>query len=337
MCGGNDRSGPFHSESAARAFVSALAAAVVLASGTIVRAAEVSWSGPPSCDNRSYVLGQVESLSGRSLETIEGFSFEVTVKATDSTWELVLVTRTTASDTPRERRLRGKSCSEVSDAAAVAITMALGGREEPEQPDANQPAAPGESEAPSEPRPPESAPATRANASPSSKTRVEGLLALHALVDAGSVGSAALGFDAAAGVALGQLRAIVELGYLLPNEVDLDAGRGGTFELRSIAALACITKPFGSIAGSGCGGYELGSMSGEGKGVADPHLGSALWQAVRLELGLGVPLAANLRAVLNAGVAVPVARPEFVLDEGEVVHRPAAVAFRARAGLELSF
>jgi hypothetical protein len=287
------------------------------------------------------VIEQAQSLSGRSLDAAMGFSFEIRVEPAGAAWELVLVTRTSEDAEKRERRLRGASCSEVSDAAAVAIAMTLGGRDEPTDSVAASTAVPDET-APVEPNPPQTPRTPPVESRPRTPAAgdgqgLEGVAALHALVDSGTLPSVAFGFDVGFGVRWRKLGAIVEGGYLFPNHVELDGGRGGSFELRYGALLVCFMQPFGPVAGSGCTGYEVGSLSGEGEGVAAPRLESALWQAVRLELGLGVPLAPALRATFALGAAVAVDPPEFVLDEGEVVHRPETVAMRGRAGLEFLF
>jgi hypothetical protein len=67
-----------------------------------------------------------------------------------------------------------------------------------------------------------------------------------------------------------------------------------------------------------------------------PHFGSALWLAPRAELGLGVPMTAQLMLVLRAGAAVPLGRPEFVADSVPV-HRASRVSGRATLGVEVGF
>jgi hypothetical protein len=304
---------------------------------TAAHAAEVTWAGPAACDDRTYVVEQAEALSGRSLATIEGLSFDVRVVQAATEWELVLITRAGAMGEPRERKLRGKSCSEVSEAAAVAIAMTLGGQNEPN--DANETSAEiAEAPETAAPAAPPERPATRAKPPVSQRATepgLEGLVALHALLDVGTLPSAALGFDVGAGVAWRKLRVVAEGGYVLPSEVQIAEGRGGTFELLYGALLVCAVQPLGPVVGSSCAGYEVGRMSGEGEGVSDPHLENTFWHAGRLELGLGISLAQNLRLSAGGGVAVPFSRPEFVLDPGEVVHRPSSVIGRFRAGIEL--
>jgi hypothetical protein len=314
---------------------------VLLGTTRVLRAAELSWLGPEECANRAYVVEQVQALSRRSLEAAEGLVFAIRVERADAAWELFLTTRETVDGQTRERRFHGKTCTEVSDAAAVAIAMTLGENDDSTQSsELGQPGA--EAEPPRQAEPaeypvvvsPKGAPETRARSAGDSG--IGGLVGAAAVVDVGALPSVALGPEISLGLEWTKLRLVVQGGYLLPNRAELGGGRGGTFDLLFGTLLGCFAQPFGKSTGFGCLGYEIGSMSGEGTGVDDPHLGSALWQAGRFELGASVPVSEALRLVLGLGASVPLDRPEFVLDAGEVVHRPAPVTVRARAGVELS-
>jgi hypothetical protein len=70
--------------------------------------------------------------------------------------------------------------------------------------------------------------------------------------------------------------------------------------------------------------------------VHNPRLGDSGWQALRAELGARYDFVAGLGVLVRAGIAAPLERREFVLDETETVHRPSAVALRALLGLELA-
>jgi hypothetical protein len=302
-----------------------------------VSAAELAWHGPSTCENRAYVAEQAEALSRRTLESAEGLAFEVRVSGAGEAWELVLVTHTAPDGGPRERTFRGRSCAEVSDAAAVAIAMTLGGRDE-------EPLVATEEPSPSDERSaapvPEYSPTPAVPAEPPSaadEPEVAWFAAVHAVLDTGALPSVAFGPELALGLDWRRLRLSLDGGVLLPNSAELADDRGGTFTLYYAALFACLTQPLGKSAAAGCVGYELGSMTGEGTGVDRPRLGSALWQAPRFEVGAATAVSASVRVGLGVGLAVPLSRPEFELDQGEVVHRAAAVSGRARAGVALAF
>jgi hypothetical protein len=50
-----------------------------------------------------------------------------------------------------------------------------------------------------------------------------------------------------------------------------------------------------------------------------------------------VAIGANTAVLLRAGVAAPLVRPEFVLDQSQLIYRPSPVAVRLTAGFELGF
>ena len=86
-----------------------------------------------------------------------------------------------------------------------------------------------------------------------------------------------------------------------------------------------------------CGGFELGRLSGTGQGVARPETGDALWRALRADLGVTMALSGNTALLLTGGVAIPLARPAFVLDERNLVYQPSRLAGRFTAGLQIGF
>ena len=71
--------------------------------------------------------------------------------------------------------------------------------------------------------------------------------------------------------------------------------------------------------------------------MARPETGAVLWRAVRAEAGTTVATGANTAILLRAGVALPLARPEFVLDQSHLVYQPSPVSIRLTAGFELGF
>jgi hypothetical protein len=104
-------------------------------------------------------------------------------------------------------------------------------------------------------------------------------------------------------------------------------------------ALSLCGVPFRSASAAievfGCGGWELGQLSGEGTGVQRPRDGGALWSAPKLDAGLSVGLGGTpLRLGLMLSLVLPLARENFVLGDLGAVHRPPAAVGRAALGLE---
>src|SRR5262245_12771108 len=90
------------------------------------RAADLAWSAPAECPERSHVEREVERLLGRPLRDVEGIDFSVQiVREERRRWRVVLVSTSRAHRRlPRERELVGQSCAEVVEAGGVLVAMA---------------------------------------------------------------------------------------------------------------------------------------------------------------------------------------------------------------------
>lgn len=317
----------------------AIAAAVtaVTAPGA---AAEIRWTGDPSCRRELEVAEQVASMTGRELRAIDSADFELdTQPPSAGTWQLELKTTRRADNARSSRTLQGKSCVEVTDAAAVAIALAVGPESEPSEPHVH-------SEQPASAIARASAIASVSRAPAVRRpTSLLWFAALAGTLDSSVTPNVALGGALHLGlgwqpsrVSLTRLRFDLEGALYAPIDSAPSDGRGGRFQLGYVAPLVCGETPLGGNALLGCVGYELGQLSGEGRGkaVSAPHRATTFWSAARAELGLFVPLVAQVRVFGRAGVALPLVRHEFVLDGSDLVYRPAALSFRGQLGLELS-
>jgi len=294
-------------------------------------AAELGWSAPPDCARAEFVATRVEDLVGRPLAEVEGLDFGVTVERDGTAWKLSLATRV-GSEPASSRVFTGQSCSEVSDAAAVAMAMAIRGSAP--VPPANEPTdePPIPPAAASSPAPP---PRDEVSTPPqqSSGSRWSGRVGLGAVLDTAALPEPTVGILAGGAVHWSVLRIEGQFEAFAPQRVGLPGGASGQFDLLAGALLACAAPAGSPVAVLGCGGLELGRLSGEGSGVSDPELGTALWIAARAEAGLAVRVGAAWQLVPRVGVAIPLARPEFVLNDSPV-HRPAALSLRAGLGIE---
>lgn len=311
----------------------ALAAAFVAwATPSVARGAGLGWDGPADCARAPMVALRVEDLTKRPLEAVEHLDFEITVARDGVAWNLTLVTRTSGRE-PSQRAFTGANCDEVSNAAAVAVAMAIQAAEQPPTAEVTE-AAP-------EPPPPPPAPAAP---SPTVRTDIQavekrtsphlgGIVGLSALFDTAALPHPTFGASAGGGLRWGSLRGEAAFMIFAPSRAALANGRSGEFNLWGVDVAGCIEPAGALVTVFGCAGVELGQMSGEGRGVSAPELGSALWSAARLEGGAGIDLGAALRVVPRLGVAVPFHRPQFVLA-GEPIHRPAALSLRAALGIE---
>ncbi|MEI9950108.1 MAG: hypothetical protein WDO74_14330 [Pseudomonadota bacterium] len=310
--------------------------AAMISFGSSLLAAEIRWLGEASCRRELELAAQVESMTERPVSSIEIADFELSVKSrAQDQWSLELTTVRRADGARSTRRIHGASCVEVTDAAAVAIALAVG----PAPPQTKiepKAAAKPDAQAPSP---------TTTRRSPGSPSSLEWFAGLAGTLDSSATPSVALGAALHLGLSWlpthesqTRLRFELEGALYAPTQTSSVGGQAGKFQLFYLAPLVCGAKPLGGPTLLACAGYELGQLSGEGVGdaVTSSRPSNTFWSAARAELGVLVPLASGLRIVARAGAAVPLIRREFVLDGPEVVFRPAPVSARVALGIELS-
>jgi hypothetical protein len=325
------------SGTASRRVLTATSAVAALCLAAPLRAAEMSWNAPADCQRADAVSGQVERQIGRPLSEVDAPSFQVAITHKGDRWQLELVTLAPA---PSSRTLEGPSCVAVTDAAGVAMALAISASAESARGAPPESTAPGVAPAPAPltaapPAAPTPTPPERAEpAAPSAGARLGAVVGLSAAVDSATLPAPVLGLGVGAGLRLAPLRVEAQGLAFAPSTLRLVDRQSAEFTLFAGALLGCFEAPLPSVVVLGCAGAELGRIAGEGRGVTDPQLGSALWQAARVEGGVELPPADGLRFTARFGVGVPFNRPDFQLD-GNTVHRPAAMTLRVTVGLML--
>jgi hypothetical protein len=165
------------------------------------------------------------------------------------------------------------------------------------------------------------------------------------LVDAGTLPSATLGATVGAALGVGRIE-IQALGTLLfEREVDVPGGlssdAAATLGFAGAGLLACtplFREATGRLSSRACLGWELGQLTGEGKGVARPGRGRTFWSAPRADIAGRLALAGTPWGVRMALAAeVPLERDDFTLGPDTVVHRPAPIVVRAALGVDVAF
>jgi len=304
-----------------------------------VLAAELTWMGPPTCADLASVREEAERLSGRALSDVAGMDFHVTVReAGPDGWQLTLRTVLQDEDGARIRKFSARSCSEVTQAAAVAVALAIEERAPP---------AHAEKELPSRASSPEQTPKS---AKPRLTTTLETsavraptptrddwsvMPSLAGVVDMGALPSSAFGIEGSLGIRYRMLRGVL-FGAAFPAQESLSVGsRGGRFELLLIGASTCVERRLGPTRALGCLGFEAGRLAGEGVGVVTTRRGESSWLSPRFEVGAALPSSSSARVFARLGAAVPLVRRRFVLDSSVPVHEPNAVTARGLVGVEL--
>lgn len=312
---------------------------LLVAPFSAANAADLRWDSPPNCQRSDTVSEQVEALIHRPLDEVEALEIRVAIRQDGDAWTLDLVTRTAPTSATRKRTVTGRSCAEISDAAAVLVAMAIqDAAREPSAEDSNpgsetqtseETTTPIAESPPALPTPPHTpAPARRA-------PLVSSLLAAGVIGDSAALPGGSLGFAVDAGLRYGALRAEFEGTALAPRTRELAAGQSAEFSFFAGALLGCVEGKLRPVLAFGCGGFELGRLSGEGRGVINPRVGSATWQAARFDLGLAFPSSGSLRFHSRVGVVAALARPSFQLDQKDA-YRTGAMGGRVWVGVELS-
>jgi hypothetical protein len=319
------------------------------------RAASFHWIAPPDCPAQTAIETSIEHSIGRPLRDVHGVDFEVTiVRQSPHKWALTLRThaRTPTGDV-RERVLSGRSCTEVSDAAALAITLTISERnaarsgtdDTATETDQNQPDAPQASDVQADSRvdggPERGAALTTRNADdeaspPSAATPIplEFSAAALLILDTALLPAAAAGASLELAMRYGLFK-IIALGALFAEqEARLADSRGGRFGLALFGGLLCLQPSAEAVVMLGCAGFELGRLSAEG--ILDrPLTGSAPLRAVRVDVGGGYRFSPRLAAFVRLGVSAPLTSADFNVDDGDRVHRLGPLSGRAVAGIEL--
>jgi hypothetical protein len=339
--------GPRASRGWLRWAASALGIGGVLLLPAPARAAEIAVRGPHECPDTAELTFRIERLLGMPLIRAAVLHFDVEFAAARGAFAARLLMSGGEEAGAKQRSLQATTCGELGEAVSVAIALALGANapppeEAPESPVRETVAAP-----PAPPSPGASGALTIVAAKPAPPERASfsPALFLGLVFDGGSL--PAPGFGVALGVELRADRfALRALGSLaLEQHAALPgsgaAGPGADMSL-AFGSLAACAAPLGSLrgnlAGSLCAGWELGRLVGTGTGVADPHDGSQLWSAARIDLGLSWALPETaLRFGTLLTLAAPFERKDFVLRNLGQVYRPPSLVARAAVGIDVSF
>lgn len=306
----------------------ALLASLVLFSSAPARAAEIAWRGPAECQNAEVATAQVEKLVGRRLSAIDWITFEVEISVEPSGTHQLLLRTLARGSAPRERAIAGASCVEVTDAASVAIALSISEEERAQRERTPQ------AQATPEPVAASAAPPVEEEQAPSPGPVFA--LGLGLLIESGALPSAVPGLELAGALELRALRIAAFAAVFVPQDAELAGdSRGGTFDFVLAGIDLCGHPAFGDIHLLACAGFELGRIGARGKGVLNERDGDAGWYAPRAELGVGYGLAQVARVWLRGGIAMPLSRPEFVLDDTDRVHQPSGASLRGLLAVEV--
>lgn len=300
-------------------------------------AATLTWSAPPSCPSEAEVQEHLVRELGTKLASASGVSFEAVATKQRTGFQLELTTREAGA--LRERRIQAKSCEELLEAMAVAVSLALQAAAESVEPPAPEAQAPTSEPDLAEPvaaTPRVPTPAKPPPSPDSNAWRLRPLGGVGAVIDVGAFPQPGFGVQGFLGIRLSDFKLIGSGGFFPEHSASLVGSAGARFMLSFGGASACYT-PQNSVWELGaCVGAELGSLAATGTNVRNPRATSSLWAAANAAAWFTVrPRATGWGVFVSPGVVVPLHRPPFVLTELGLVHQPASLGFRGLAGLEL--
>ena len=247
----------------------------------------------------------------------------------------------------RRRVVEAADCATLQEIVAVAMTLASSDAAGPLEPAAvaNEPDKPTSSSAAQQISVEGASPREQAAETSRDMDAWVPSLSAELLVDAGTLPSATLGATVGAALGVGRIE-IKALGTLLfEREVEVPGGlstnAAATLGFVGAGLLACtplFREATGWLSSRACLGWELGQLTGEGKGVARPERGRTFWSAPRADIAGRLALAGTPWGVRMALAAeVPLERDDFTLGPDTVVHRPAPIVVRAALGVDVAF
>lgn len=309
----------------------------VLAWPNAAQAAQLEWKAPEGCVAPQVIIEQVEKLVGQRLSTIAGIDFAIEISAVAnepsapgraSSYALVLRTSLSGGE-PREREIVGASCDEVTDAATVAMALTLSERDRTQPPPSQVAMLPELEGEPSSSIDDDEAPQVE-------PARMRSAVSVGLFFEKGALPEIGFGVEIGAALEYAALRGGLSFATFASQEARLPGDdSGGAFSLMFGALSVCAHPTINAWHLLGCAGFELGSLSAEGKGIEHGRSGSALWTAPRAEIGVGYALAPTLRFWLRGGGAFALARPEFLIEDLGEVHQPDNLSARGLIAFEL--
>ncbi len=290
---------------------------------------ELDWDAPAACPEHEQIVRQVEESLGRSLGggAEDEMSFQVVVRPTAASgFEMRLEVRVGGAE--RHRMLVHDDCVKLAEAAVLLIAMTI----DPEAqgrdvaPEAKGSATPKPATAPAEPRQPPESP------TPRRAVLREMCAGPRVSVGTGVLPEWGVGFGAEAGAKFGSsLRVLGHLDYW-PERTETVSRGAAELEMISGGLRGCWIGGQRWELGV-CVGPQLARISGSGRNLDENRSASDRWSAVGVEARLQVPLARWLSVQTGVEFDAALERPAFEVHGFGEVHRSAAWAFRAHAGL----
>lgn len=335
--------------------ISAFVIGVALCVPASARASEpgvdVEWSGEGACSSTRF-----ESELRRFLDaSTAGVRVKVSVEPAEDGW--VLEAEFEGGEGLRgARRFESSTCETVSDAAALAVALAVDPTvleesepieepkaeardapvdEEPSVPEVDVAQAPPQAEA--EPLQLREAPEVAPSPAPS--RNLWGAFSLRGSIDAGALPAPGAGLSIGATLGVDELRIEVVGGYRFATSTrsTQDPAISAEFTAWTVSARGLWAPSVGPLEVPLGAGIEAGQVSGEGLGLPGLRREARAWVAPEAIAGVHWWFHPHVALLARAVLAVPLYRPSFSIEGLETLHEVGAVQIRGVLGVEARF
>lgn len=326
-----------------RSWLAAFGLAVV---GTSARAAppQVQWDAPPGCDATRFEAQLQELLADSSHE------IQVSVSVTRTPVGWAVETRFDAGpERHGVRRFEAPACETVSEAAALAIALAIDPAalerrhgQAPAPAPAPQPAPEPAVPTPAEPPAPLApAPKVRASAPLVSPKPIGlgGSAGVLGFVDGLALPGVGGGFAGLTALRVAAFRVEVGGGYRFAttDASGIDPAVRVRFWAWSLSAHGLWSPAVGPLELPVGLGFEVGQTIGRADGFEGSRVAREPWLAPLALTGIAWPIRPRLALLARAELAIPLSRPRFVVDGLEPIHHGGPVRIRGFLGVEGRF
>ncbi|HWZ89873.1 MAG TPA: hypothetical protein VNW92_13520, partial [Polyangiaceae bacterium] len=284
------------------------------------RSFSLAWTAPPACPDAAAVEGYVEEDVGAPAYGPTAVHARGTVSdAPEGRYSVELELALDAAGARSSRRtLVDNSCEAVSQAAALLVALAIRAQAAPDA------APPAPAEAPTKE-------ATNWHERP--------FFGVAVVTDLGSLPRPTVGLGVAGGATWAIVRLEPTVAYFAPQSgsVAARADLGARFRLAVAGARVCTPFPRSRFWIAPCAGGGVDLIWASGFGARTTRIASTAQAIATAALLGGWDISPIISMRLEVGAALPLARPEFMVDGVGNVYRRAPLALRSAFGLELHF
>jgi hypothetical protein len=298
---------------------------------------EISWDAPPECGLRDELVVRIETLLGRPLGHPGDPDLDVVGRVEVEADGLLLVLEF-RQPVARVRELRGRTCAELRDAAAVVLAVTV----DPLVPLAEEP------EPEPEPEPelvtpepelvtPEPEPAPEL--APPRTDRIDVLLRFAGGIQYRALPTIAGGPSLALGLRWRALRAELVGSWWLTRAAHFEQPPevGATISLGWVATRVCGVPSTQRVSFPLCAGVELGGMRAAAFGIPAAATRTLPWIAAEFGGAVSLALPGPLALWIGVDGVIPLVRPGFTIAGLGELHRVPAFAVQTLLGLEIRF